>query len=502
MRSIALPRYLVLAPVVGIACWLMLGGASALQPSSRISSATPSAAQPPAHADAARPAAAIAAAPEPPSAKAVLDLAVSLPADFQAEVLLRMADAKDLPTAPGSKGQSATAVDLALHAYELAGRSMRRLPGLGNVGYVDEENEDELRNAHTAGLDQLSLQTRSIRLVAAHAPERVGSLLASLPAPAKTACGADYVDDPSATYELTAALLPQDPEQRANALRQRIDLAQRETDVKPALKMILALPTLGDAAEAQIGESLIRLFARVRGDDAGFTATELSVASDIQLLLQRLDGTPPIRDRLHDAYRGYVQAHLAQPRCPASLLGNHWLLEQRFVAEIPGDQIREPAPSAAASSPGNDAAVSLIRQAGFNIRTQLLEHADRNPATDAALAAASNEFLEQIGTGPLGAAAASDSSGRIQRAQLLEMLRYLEYAPAGAARDRGFDIVYRLLSGPYYQRDHDTWFGDLRRVAEQAQRWPDRALRLDQLAAHREPVVKVYALLMQRGQFP
>ena len=502
MRSTALPRYLLLALVIGIAGWLMLGGASALQSSSRISSATPSAARPPVRADAARPPSAIAAVPEQPSAKAVLDLAVSLPADFQADVLLRMADAKDLPPSPGSNGQDATAADLALHAYELAGQSLRRLPGLGNVGYADEENEDELRSARTAGLDQLSLRTRSIHVVAAHAPQRAAALLAALPSPAKAACDSDYVDDPTATYELTAALLPQDPEQRANALRQRIDLAQHETDVMPALKMILALPTLGDAADAQVGESLIRLLGRVRGDDAAFTVTELSVASDIQLLLQRLDGTPPIRDRLRIAYKDYIQAHLAQPRCPASLIGNHWLLEQRFVADIPSDKIQEPASSAAAPSSDSDAAVSLIRQGGYNIRTQLLEHADQNSANDAALAEASNEFLDQIGTGPLGDAAASDASGRIQRAQLLELLRYLEYAPAGAARDRGFEMVCRLLSGPYYQRDHDTWFGDLRRIAEQVQRWPDRALRLDQLVARREPVVKVYALLMQRRQFP
>ena len=59
-----------------------------------------------------------------------------------------------------------------------------------------------------------------------------------------------------------------------------------------------------------------------------------------------------------------------------------------------------------------------------------------------------------------------------------------------------------LLSGPYYAQDHDTWFGDLHVVAGQMQRWPDRAQRLAQLAEHGDLVVKVYAMLMQRGQFP
>lgn len=144
------------------------------------------------------------------------------------------------------------------------------------------------------------------------------------------------------------------------------------------------------------------------------------------------------------------------------MLGNHWLLEQRFVAELPTERIM-PTPPVAALSVDADA-ISLIRQAGYNIRTQLLDPAAG--AGDAATEQASRDFLDQLDHGVLQQTAASDDSG------------------------------------PYYAQDQDTWFGDLRVLAEQAQRWPDRDQRLAQLAGHADPVIEVYAMLMQRGQFP
>ncbi|EKU24029.1 hypothetical protein [Xanthomonas graminis] len=430
-----------------------------------------------------------------PSAREVIAAAQALPADFQADALLRIADANDLPLTAGGDRRDA-ALRLAQQASVLAERAMRRMPGLASAGYASEEHGDELRDTRTAGLDRLSLQTRAARSIAT-SPAQAAALFAALPTPQAAGCETELIDDPSPTYALATALQPAQAAPQAAALAERVDQAQQETDVAPALKMVLASTTLQRNGQTQVADSLLRMFARIRGNDPGFTATELSVAADMPLLLQWLQDAA-LRERLHAAYRTYVAAHLAQARCPASLRGNHWLLEQRFVAELPNERI-PPAPPVVQESI-DDEAISLIREAGYNVRTQLL--LPDASATDPALEKASTEFLDQLDHGVLQQTAAGDGSGRVQRARLRELLRYLEYAPSGAARDRGVALMAALLSGPYYAQDHDTWFGDLHVVAAQMQRWPDRAQRLAQLAEHRDPVVKVYAMLMQRGQFP
>lgn len=496
MRPAPRPRHLLLALLVAGACVPLLQraatahGAQTTTPASLATHppAGPASAQTPPSTGAASMNGS--AVPGPPASR-VLAAAQALPADFQADVLLRLAASADLP-ADGNR--AAAAQRLTQQAAELAERAQRRMPGLVRTGSIDEEHDDELRPPRTAGLDQLTLQTRA----AQHAtPAQAQTLFAELPTPHAGSCDADYLDDPSPTYALASALQPAPPAARASAIAARVDAAQHETDTAPALKMALAAAPLDSAGQAQLADSLVRMFERIRGDDAGFTATELSVAGDMPLLLQQVSDSA-LRERLHAAYRDYVAAHLAQTRCPSSVLGNHWLLEQRFFAELPAERI-VPAPPLPAQSIDADA-ISLIRQAGFNIRTQLLDAAAG--AGDPATEKASMEFLDQLDHGVLQQTAASDDSGRVQRARLRELLRYLEYAPAGAARDRGMHLLATLLSGPYYARDHDTWFGDLRVLADQAQRWPDRDQRLAQLSGHADPVVKVYAMLMQRKQFP
>ncbi len=428
-----------------------------------------------------------------PSAREVLTAAQAVPADFQADVLLRMAAAADLPLGAGDT-RAMAAQRLAQQAAALAERAQRRMPGLARVGYISEEHDDELRAPRSAGLDRLSLQARAAQQAR---PAHATALFAALPTPQSGSCDAPYIDDPSPTYALAITLQPQQPQARAAALAERVDAAQREADTAPALKMALAGTPLESAGQAQLADSLARMFERIRGDDAGFTATELSVAGDVPLLLQQLRDAA-LRERLQRTYRGYVTAHRAQRRCADSLRGNHWLLEQRYVAELPDERIVQ-APPADMPSFDEDA-IALIRQAGYNMRTQLLDPS--SSADDSGMEKASMEFLDQLDQGVLRQAAAGDDSGRVQRARLRELLRYLEYAPAGNARERGIGILASLLSGPYYARDHDTWFGDLRVLAEQLQRWPDRDQRLVQLSDHADPVVKVYAMLMQRRQFP
>ncbi|WP_244805145.1 hypothetical protein, partial [Xanthomonas phaseoli] len=437
-----------------------------------------------------------------PSAQEVITAAAALPPDFQADVLLRVAASEDIPLLENHGARDSAIVGLSEQAYTLAEHATRRLPGIATVGFAGEESEDELRSARTAGLDQLTLQTRAISAMKSHSISRATALLTELPRPAVANCESDYVDDPTPIYAVAPTLSVNDASQNTELLLGQVDRARSEAEIAPALKFVTALPLEAPATEVAIAQRLAKMLLRARGDDATFTATELSVASDIQLALQRVESIPGIHSQLRASYRSYVDEHVSATRCPASLVGNHRLLEQRYVAELPDDRIREPAGTPVSAKSDVDDAVSLIRQAGYNIRTQLLGYVGQEPLRDAALAAASSEFLDQIDAEPLRMAANTDVTGRIERAQLMEILRYLEYAPPGSSRERGFALLEGLLNGVYYQRDHDVWFRDLKRVADQSLRWPDRALRLRRLAVSAVPVIRVYAMLMQRKQFP
>ncbi|WP_238601374.1 hypothetical protein [Xanthomonas arboricola] len=436
-----------------------------------------------------------------PSANDVVTAAAMLPPDFQADVLLRIAGSDSASTTGRSNESDGSVIRLSEQAYALSQQAARSMPGLATVGYVREEDDDELRSARTMGLDQFSLQIRAISLMERHSPGRALALIPALPKPVAADCDSAYVDDPTAVYALLPTIGIHDTLQNTDLLLAQIDRANSEADIAPALKSVIRLPPGSATTEAGVAQHLAKLLLRARGDDVSFTATELSVASDIQLALQRVESIPGVHAQLRASYRDYVQAHLSAARCTSSLAGNHQLLEQRFVAELPVDRIREPAPLTPSRTPEAETAVSLVRQAGYNVRTELLGYVGQEPLHAAALSIASKEFLDQIDSGPLREAATSDATGRIRRAQLMEILRYLEYAPAGTQRDHGFAILDGLLDGPHYRRDHDMWLGDLKRVADQAARWPDRRLRLRHMSASTVPVLRVYAMLMQRQQF-
>lgn len=419
----------------------------------------------------------------------LLTLAEKLPPDFRADILLRVATrAPDVST------------DLSLKAYELAKQAPRKLPGMAGLPYFSDFNHDELYAARTAGLDQLSLQARAIRAVMTDRHDQVPALMAGLPSPAAASCDDTYIDDPSLLYELAGETLPKDESTRADAVSQRLQTGQREVDIGPALKLVLSLPAMGPADDGRVASALTALFARARGNDVGFTATSLSVAADVPLVLERIDTLSAQRDTLRAAYRDYVGQHLAQERCASSVRGSHWLLEQSVVAEA-HDVTPPPEDTTVFVPTPIDEAVSAVRRDGFALRTQLLGETDKASRDDPAIDAAATTFLDQMSIGPLVQAAQADATGRVRRTQMFEVLRYLEYAPAGVNRDRAFALFSQLFSGRYYQLDHDLWFGDLRRIAGQIQRWPDRNQRLAQLAESSDGVIATYALLMQDGSF-
>ncbi len=151
-----------------------------------------------------------------PSAQEVITAAAALPPDFQADVLLRVAASEDIPLLENHGARDSAIVGLSEQAYTLAEHATRRLPGIATVGFAGEESEDELRSARTAGLDQLTLQTRAISAMKSHSISRATALLTELPRPAVANCESDYVDDPTPIYAVAPTLSVNDASQTPN----------------------------------------------------------------------------------------------------------------------------------------------------------------------------------------------------------------------------------------------------------------------------------------------
>lgn len=418
--------------------------------------------------------------------------AARLPADFQADVLLRLAaepDARD-------------AADLILQAYRLAPQAARPLPG--RVARAWAGGDDVILPPQTAGLDQLSLQIRAVRAMLATAPERIGTLSSPFPGPRAADCDADYVDDPGAVYALASATLPASADARAAFALKVVGRAGTEMDLVPAVKFVTALPPLAPRDEVALAHGLSALFARAQGNDPGFAASGPALASGMEGLLARYGGMPDARRELQAAFRNYVATHLAAARCPASLGAEYRQLERGFLAGDNADapaaaSVPDAAPKAATAPAPYAAAADAIRRAA----SMTMERLHAGPA-DAAQSEPpeADDLLATLGSATVASAAASDPSGRPQRIAMRELLRYLEYAPPGAQRDRAFTQLEAWLANGAVAQDHDRRLGDLRTLAESARRWPDGDRRLRQLAASRDTVVSVYARLMLNKQFP
>jgi hypothetical protein len=407
----------------------------------------------------------------------------SLPPGLEADVLLRLAAAL-----PG--GDTVRIGRLLDRADIAAAHAQRRLPGLATLTYVNDETSDPLHRPFTAGLDTTHLMLRN-----AHQRGLQGTALAdawrALPLPEATTCTAHYADDPQPAFEaITAGASPGEALQQA--WDARVAAARRETEAEAALHALTKVP---DAAVPRRVPALVALLDRARGDDAAFALTSLSMAGDLPLVVARLDAAPELQKRLNDAYIRYVTEHLAASRCESSTKGEHWLLEQRFMAGVedtPDADTAVPAPDA------HDRDVGDLRKAGFAVRQALVSSDGTPPANTAATESAIVALLDRS-EAALAQADDHDTEARMPRTVLHELAPVLESMPAGALRDRAFGLVRKAIVSPALAQDDDLWWGDALGLMRGMAAWPDGAQRLASLARDPDPRLSIYAQLGAAG---
>ncbi|WP_369928915.1 hypothetical protein [Xanthomonas sp. NCPPB 2632] len=406
-----------------------------------------------------------------------------LPPGLEADVLLRLAAA--LP------GGDTVRIDRLLdRAAIAAAHAQRRLPGLATLAYVNDETSDPLHRPFTAGLDTTHLMLRN-----AHQRGLQGAALAdawrALPLPEATTCTAHYADDPQPAFEaITAGAPPGEPLQQA--WDARVAAARRETEAAAALHALTRVP---EATVPRMVPALVALLDRARGDDAAFALTSLSMAGDLPLVVARLDATPELQKRLNDAYIRYVTDHLAATRCESSTKGEHWLLEQRFMAGVEGTPDADttvPVPDA------HDRDASELRKAGFAVRQALVSTDGTPPVSAAATEAAVVALLDRSETA-LAQADDHDAEARMPRTVLHELAPVLESMPAGALRDRAFGLVRKAITSRAIEQDDDLWWGDTLGLLRGMGSWPDGAQRLASLARDPDPRLSLYAQLAAAG---
>jgi hypothetical protein len=412
------------------------------------------------------------------------DRARQLPPGLEADVLLRLAAA--LP------GGDTARIDRWLDRARIASaHAQRSLPGVATLAYVNDETSDPLHRPFTAGLD-----TTHLLLRIAHQRGLHGTALAdvwrALPLPDATSCTANYADNPQPAFDaITAVTGPDDTAQQA--WDARVAASRRETEAAAALHVLTKVP---EARVPRMAPAVVALLNRARGDDAAFSLSSLNMAGDLPLAVARLDATPELQKRLNDAYIRYVTDHLGAERCAASMTGEHWLLEQRFMAGVEATPDTETAP------PVTDAldhdAVEL-RKAGFAVR-QALSPVDGTPRADAATTAApAIVTLLDRSDAALAHADEHDDEARVPRTVLHELAPALASMPEGALRDRAFDVVRKAMASPALRRDDDLWWDETLGLLRGMNGWSDGRQRLDSLAREPDLRLSVYAQLAGAG---
>lgn len=415
------------------------------------------------------------------------DLAIrarQLPPGLEADVLLRLAAAL-----PG--GDTARIDRLLDRARIAAAHAQRGLPGVATLAYVNDETSDPLHRPFTAGLD-----TNHLMLRIAHQRGLHGTALAevwrALPLPGATSCTANYADNPQPVFEaITAVTDPDDT--AAQAWDARVAASRRETEAAAALHALTRVP---EANVPRMAPAVIALLDRARGDDAAFALSSLAMAGDLPLVVARLDAMPELQKRLNDTYIRYVTDHLGAKRCAASMKGEHWLLEQRFMAGVEGSPDTDttlPAPDARDQEAGD------LRKAGFAVR-QALAPVDGTPRTDASAAAApAIVTLLDRSEAALAHADDHDDEARLPRTVLHELAPVLASIPAGAQRDRAFDVLRKAMASGALRRDDDLWWDETLGVLRGISDWHDGPQRLASLAREPDPRLSVYAQLATAG---
>lgn len=233
-----------------------------------------------------------------------VDRARSLPGEFAADGLIRLAGVPDLP--------AAKRIELLKEAFQRAAEAqepMRRYAAItritGPAGYMNR--------AYAQEMDRMSLRMRAIEVMLPLDAPKARQMFLDIPALAipRLSCTDFLVYDVSRYYTVLGTI---GGHEVLKIVEPRIQEIASASQIEPAARMILALGATNDDFAAVVA-ALGGVLRRISGDDRAFTAAAALTGPAILDLAEECHKRKLSPIPLLEAYRTFLVANLSGPRC-------------------------------------------------------------------------------------------------------------------------------------------------------------------------------------------
>jgi hypothetical protein len=426
----------------------------------------------------------------------VESIPATVPAEFAADLLIRVADS---PAA--SKESVDWRADVYEQAFQLAAGAQEPLPTSPRSSVQAGLRPDAQYGVN--GLDGLSLRVRALNALLELRRDQALALAATIDVrvPPLT-CRDQLVASPIGAFDVAR--------HGFSALERQVLAVRSSTQVAPALGAIESA-TVSESQSRDLVIALAGILRTLDDDDVNFTE---SLAGTWAAVKRAVDGAEhdPVAASLLDAFRSYLVLHLSGERCaPIGLTRNvartgedHVLnevdevlsgagrprltLKERTAARI----VESPLPPALWQSPASRALLAKANALRFHQQAGRPVYDRRPPEWDEQL----SQFYSAMAAWVPGAEP-STAQYLQQRGILLELLA--DVIPSGPDRIRALgDLLAFLKSDARQLLSNQQWFVRFRALMDKCRNAPaEWEWMLRSLLDSGDPVMRLYAQMEQ-----
>lgn len=255
----------------------------------------------------------------PPEIEEVVDRARSVPPEFAADVLIRLAES-------GKVADRKWKIELIEDAFVYAAGAQQRYKRSGAVGGGTDFRSGFTVRAFAQELDACSLQCRAVNAMLALDKQKARELFNQIPAPQipRLECEDTLVYDVSPFYATLTKIVNEaftakeiEEEEHLGFVVRFLSGISSPVQVAPAAKMLAGIHVSPEQLEA-LAQSFSGTLKNLSGDDRSFTATTMGnspVGAAIAQLANNLRQQGIANYGLLDAYRGYLARQFSGKRC-------------------------------------------------------------------------------------------------------------------------------------------------------------------------------------------
>jgi hypothetical protein len=241
--------------------------------------------------------------------------AQSVPAEFSADLLIQLAESREIK-------ERAKRRDLLVEAFYAAAKAKQSLKLAPLPGSAVDSRLGYRANAFRLGLDSLSLQSRAIKALLPLDKKKARQLFDEIKLKLDPLdCEATLAYDLSSFFEMTLAIAQTgfDPEETERGdhiyfVENLIGKINSSNEIQPAVRVLISLKTT-DLELTRLGRAFSTALAEIPTDDRSFSAPWNSTMTSIDELVSKFSQRGLPGDQIIESYRSYLINQLTGQRC-------------------------------------------------------------------------------------------------------------------------------------------------------------------------------------------